>query len=65
MRDASRSTIDFRIVHVGDVVARRQAPNVDSECTGTMLRDFLRASDLQRIDEQVAVDYERTPVSRP
>jgi hypothetical protein len=41
------------------------APNVDSECTGTMLRDFLRASNLQRIDEQVAVDYERAPVSRP
>jgi hypothetical protein len=61
----TRFSIDFRTVHVDDVVARREAPNVDSECTGTTLRDFLRASDLQRIDEQVAVDYERTPVSRP
>jgi hypothetical protein len=50
---------------VGEVVARRQAPNVDSERTGITLRDFLRARDLQRIDGQVAVDYERAAVSRP
>jgi hypothetical protein len=37
---------------------------VDSECTGTSLRDFLRASDFERIDEAVALDYEGlTPAS--
>jgi hypothetical protein len=54
----TRFSIDFRTVHVDDVVARREAPNVDSECTGTTLRDFLRGTDLQRIDEQVALAYE-------
>jgi hypothetical protein len=45
-------------VNVEDVVARREAPNVDSECTGTSLRDFLRARDFERIAEDVAVTYE-------
>jgi hypothetical protein len=54
----TRFSIDFRTVNVDDVVARREAPNVDSECTGTTLRDFLRGTDLQRIDEQVALTYE-------
>ena len=54
----TRFSIDFRTVHLGDVQARRGAPNVDSECTGTTLRDFLRAADLQRIREDVALAYE-------
>jgi len=54
----TRFSIDFRTVNVDDVAARREAPNVDSECTGTTLRDFLRGTDLQRIDEQVALTYE-------
>jgi hypothetical protein len=57
----TRFSIDFRVVHIDDVVARREAPNVDSECTGTTLRDFLRSSDLQRIDEEIALTYERAP----
>jgi hypothetical protein len=60
----TRFSIDFRTVNVDDVVVRRGAPNVDSECTGTSLRDFLRASDFERIDEAVALDYEGlTPAS--
>jgi hypothetical protein len=54
----TRFSIDFRTVHVDDVRARRGAPNVDSECTGTSLRDFLRANDFARISEDVAVSYE-------
>ena len=41
----------FWTVNIEDVVARREAPNVDSECTGTSLRDFLRARDFERIAE--------------
>jgi hypothetical protein len=55
----TRFSIDFRVVDIDDVIARREAPNVDSECTGTTLRDFLRGSDLQRIDEEIALAYER------
>ena len=39
----TRFSIDFRTVNLDDVLLRREAPNVDSECTGTSLRDFLRA----------------------
>jgi hypothetical protein len=54
----TRFSIDFRTVNIEDVVARREAPNVDSECTGTSLRDFLRARDFERIAEDVALTYE-------
>jgi hypothetical protein len=54
----TRFSIDFRTVNLGDVVARREAPNLDSECTGTSLRDFLRAHDFERITEDVALTYE-------
>jgi hypothetical protein len=54
----TRFSIDFRTVNIEDVIARREAPNIDSECTGTSLRDFLRARDFERIAEDVALDYE-------
>lgn len=54
----TRFSIDFRTVNIDDVVARRDTPNVDSECTGTSLRDFLRAWDFERIAEDVAPAYE-------
>jgi len=54
----TRFSIDFRTVNYDDVLARRGAPNVDSECTGTTLRDFLRASDLMRLPDEVAALYD-------
>jgi hypothetical protein len=42
----ARYSIDFRAVHLDDVTARRGAANIDSRCTGTTMRDYLRASDL-------------------
>jgi hypothetical protein len=54
----TRFSIDFRTVNIDDIVLRRGAPNVDSECTGTSLRDFLRARDFERIAEDVALNYE-------
>ena len=41
-----------------DVMERKGAPNIDSECTGTSLRDFLRARDFEPIAEDVALSYE-------
>ena len=32
--------------------------NLDSECTGTSLRDFMRASDLERVPEEIAKMYD-------
>lgn len=54
----TRFSIDFRTVNVDDVIDRREAPNIDSECTGTSLRDFLRGSDFERISEEIALTYE-------
>jgi hypothetical protein len=34
------------------------APNIDSECTGTTLRDFLRASDLEPLPEDITARYD-------
>jgi hypothetical protein len=45
----TRFSIDFRTVHYEDAKALRGAPNVDSECMGTTMSDYLRASDLSQI----------------
>jgi hypothetical protein len=57
----TRLSIDFRTVNRDDVVTKRGAPNVDSACAGTALRDFLRASDLSRLPEDVVLAYDPTP----
>jgi hypothetical protein len=54
----TRFSIDFRTVHLDDVAQRRGAENVDSACTGTVLRDFLRGSDLSRIPEDLVALYD-------
>jgi hypothetical protein len=56
--DFARYSIDFRTVHLDDVVARRGAPNIDSRCTGTTMRDYLRASDLQPLPEDAIRLYD-------
>jgi hypothetical protein len=54
----TRFSIDFRTVNFDDVLARRGAPNLDSECTGTSMRDYLRATDLEHIPESVCQRYD-------
>ena len=49
----TRFSIDFRTVNLDDLVNGTGAPNVDSECTGTTLGDFLRASDLAPLPEEI------------
>jgi hypothetical protein len=57
----TRFSIDFRTVHIDDVAAHRGAINVDSECTGTTMRDYLRGTDLERIQEDLCLRYEGGP----
>jgi hypothetical protein len=57
----TRFSIDFRTVNLDDLVEGVAAPNVDSECTGTTLRDFLRASDLEPLPEEVIAKYDKRP----
>jgi hypothetical protein len=53
----TRFSIDFRTVHLDDAAAKLGAPNIDSSCTGTVLRDFLHCSDLSRIPEEIIAQY--------
>jgi hypothetical protein len=54
----ARWSIDFRTVNRDDVCRLRGAPNVDSSCTGTSLRDFLRATDYARLEEEIVLPYD-------
>jgi hypothetical protein len=54
----ARWSVDFRTVNRDDVAAFRGARNVDSSCTGTALRDFLRVSDLARLEEHLVLPYD-------
>lgn len=56
--DVARYSIDFRTVHLDDVLARRGARNLDSRCTGTTMRDYLRASDLEKLPEDIVQLYD-------
>jgi hypothetical protein len=62
--DRTRFSIDFRTVHLGDVRDRKGAPNADSECTGTTLRDYLRGTDLSHIPDELVAKYD-TPDTMP
>ena len=53
----TRFSIDFRVVNIDDVAARRGAPNVDAACTGSSIRDFMRASDLAPMPDEVVALY--------
>jgi hypothetical protein len=55
--DRTRFSIDFRTVNLDDLLEDRAAPNVDSACTGTTLGDFVRASDLEPLPEEVIERY--------
>jgi hypothetical protein len=60
----ARFSIDFRTVHLDDVVAGLGAPNIDSSCTGTTLRDFLCGADLSRIPEELVLPYDVQPATK-
>ncbi len=59
----TRYSIDFRTVHVGDVLARIGARNVDAKCTGTTMGDYLRGTDGSHLpDEAIAMYLDGTEV---
>lgn len=55
----TRYSIDFRTVHLQDALSNLGAPNVDSACTGTSMRDFLRGTDLSSIPETAVALHDR------
>ena len=54
----TRFSIDFRTVHRDDVEAKRGARIIDSDATGTTLRDFIRADGHDRLPDEVVARYE-------
>jgi hypothetical protein len=60
----TRFSIDFRTVDIDDAKAFRGAPNIDSECTGTTMNDYLRGSDLSHIPPDVVSMHEPGPGAR-
>jgi hypothetical protein len=59
--DRTRFSIDFRTVSLDDLSSGAGALNVDAQCTGTTLGDFLRASDLAPLPEEIIAKYSRAP----
>jgi hypothetical protein len=59
---ATRFSLDFRTVNLGDLGSRAGAANVDSAPTGTSLRDFRRASDLDPMPDELISAYDSAAV---
>ena len=53
-----RYSIDFRTVHLADVLGRIGACNVDSECTGTTMGDYLRGTDFSHLPNEAISMYQ-------
>jgi ectoine hydroxylase-related dioxygenase (phytanoyl-CoA dioxygenase family) len=49
----TRFSIDFRTVHLGDLVEEKGAVNIDSQCSGTTVGDYLKIEDLKHIPDEV------------
>jgi hypothetical protein len=61
----TRFSIDFRTVNRHDVEGGVGAPNIDSDCTGTNLGDFLRATDLVTLPQETIDEYVRRSARVP
>ena len=53
----TRYSIDFRTVHLDEVLGKTGAVNVDSACTGTTMGDYLRTTDLAHLPEEAISLY--------
>lgn len=57
----TRFSIDFRTVHLDDILNGRGAPNVDSAPSGTTLWELMRADDFSRMEERIVKIYDPNP----
>jgi hypothetical protein len=53
----TRYSIDFRTVHLDDVLNRIGAPNADSACTGTTMGDYLKGTDFSHLPKAAMALY--------
>lgn len=62
----TRFSIDFRVVHKGDLIAQRGAPNVDCRCTGSPINDYLQGSTLDHLPDDIQQMYlKNSPIPAP
>ncbi len=54
----ARYSIDFRTVHLDEVVPGTGACNLDSRCTGTTMRDYRRCTDLAGLPDELISPYD-------
>ena len=54
----TRFSLDFRTVALADLRTRTGAANLDSACTGTVLREYLSADDLSGVPDDLVGMYE-------
>ncbi|MEM7068646.1 MAG: hypothetical protein AAF478_07150 [Pseudomonadota bacterium] len=59
----TRISIDFRTVHIDELMNNNGAPNLDSSCSGTTIGDYIRASDFQPLPDQIINAYQNLPTS--
>jgi hypothetical protein len=53
----TRFTIDFRTVHYDDALSKIGAPNIDTAATGTTMRNYLRATDMANLPDEIVALY--------
>jgi hypothetical protein len=54
----TRFSFDFRTVQLDDIATRAGAPNIDSQCKGHMLRDYVRPTDLTHVPQEYFALYD-------
>ena len=54
----ARLSVDFRSVHLDDLIARVGPENIDSRCTGTSVRDYIRTDTWESLPEDVVALYD-------
>ena len=59
----TRFSIDFRVVDIDDVASKKGAPRTDEECTGTTMRDYLRATDYSHVSDDLVALYDDKAVA--
>jgi hypothetical protein len=58
----TRFSLDFRTVHLGDLLSKTGSPNLDNGSRGTTLADFLRTSDFALLADRISLE---PPALRP
>ena len=55
----TRFSIDFRTVHAAEIASDGGAANIDCECTGTTLMDYIRMSDLSHFPSEIVTEFQK------